>query len=150
MKFLVTFELGRLTKWLRVLGYDAVYCSPLKKSEIIIKSLQDDRVILTRNDKIKTIGDSNIVYIKSDFVLKQLQQVISNLKLKIDQENLFSRCLLCNIHLQPIDKSKIKSKIPTYVYKTQPQFRQCPKCNRIYWPGTHIKKVKEYLDKIKV
>lgn len=150
MEFLVTFELGKLVKWLRILGYDTEYCRSFKKSELIIKSLREERIMLTRNIKLKTTEKFNIIYIKSESIFEQLNQLMWDLKLKLDSDKLFSRCLLCNTILQEINKDKIKSKIPPYVFNTQSQFKLCPNCRKIYWPGTHWENARVYLTKVKV
>ena len=149
MRFLITFELGRLAKWLRILGFDAVYLKPVKKSKIIVEALKENRIILTRNNKIKTQVNSGVICIKSDLVFEQLQEVVNKLNLQIDKDNLFSRCLICNVRLELVDKEKIKSEVPAYVYRKHSEFRKCPNCQRVYWPGSHWRKVKEDLDKIR-
>ncbi|MFZ5845151.1 MAG: Mut7-C RNAse domain-containing protein, partial [Patescibacteria group bacterium] len=59
---------------------------------------------------------------------------------------MFSRCTICNQELSSIDKTKIKEKVPVYVYNTQENFFICAVCNRIYWQGTHWGNVKKTLE----
>ena len=148
LKFIVSAELGRLVRWLRILGYDTAYLDSAEKRELIIKSLREERIILTCNIKLKTTEKFNIIYIKSESIFEQLNQLMRDLKLKLDSEKLFSRCLICNTILQEINKDKIKSKIPPYVFNTQSQFKLCPNCRKIYWPGTHWENARVYLSKV--
>jgi uncharacterized protein with PIN domain len=62
---------------------------------------------------------------------------------------MFTRCILCNEELADIEKEKVKGKVPEYVFKTQEEFITCPKCNRIYWQGTHWGNVQKTLDEIR-
>src|SRR3990167_2063250 len=107
MKFLATAELGRLCKLLRILGYDCEYCAaPVEESltSLKIRSLQEDRVVLTRNVRFGKRSGYKVVRVESDFVEDQLRGVLEDLKLKIDEDAMFTRCTLCNQVLEHIDK----------------------------------------------
>lgn len=148
MKFLASRELGRLAKWLRILGFDAEYFREDNKSSFIITALREDRVVLTRNKVLLKDKALNSIFIKSEILGEQLKQVLTDFKISFDDCRLFTRCILCNNELIKIDKNTLASKIPKYVYETQEEFCQCPKCNRIYWQGTHWGNVQEVLAKV--
>ena len=143
-KFILSGELGRLAKWLRILGYDASYFESVKRGELIIQSLREGRMILTRNSRLKDHRGLRMVYIKSDLVKDQLKQAIDELKLKIRERDLFTRCVICNHPLEDIAKKDVGKKVPPYVFKTMEHFRRCSLCKRIYWTGTHWNRVKEF------
>lgn len=149
MKFLATIELGRLCKWLRILGYDCGYFTEDSLVSLTIKSLQEDRVILTRNVRLSARAGYKVVHIKSDFVKEQLKQALDDLKLEPDKEAMFTRCTVCNLLLEPIEKKEAKGKVPEYVYGANEDFVRCPGCRRTYWRGTHWGNVREYLDGIR-
>ena len=142
-KFLVTKELGRLARWLRILGYDTVYFSAEKKKGLAIKSLKEDRIILTRDTRFSKYAGFRTVHVKSDDFKKQIKRIIKLLRLKIKQGELFSRCIMCNQGLKLAKKELIKKKVPEFVYETQDEFYQCPKCKRVYWQGTHWGNMKQ-------
>ncbi len=146
VKFLVTKELGKLAKWLRILGFDTYYSICSQKSHIIICSLREGRIILTKNKRIGSRVGICFVHIKNDFMKEQLQQIIRELKLVVDKDRFFSRCVLCNQALMFIDKQSIKSKVPEYIYNTQEVFSECSKCGRVYWKGTHWGNAEEVLN----
>lgn len=148
MKFILTKELGRLAKWLRILGYDASFYRQDNVSTLIITALREERIILTRNLRISRFPGPKIVIVKSDFVNKQIKQVIRQLKLKPKAKDMFRRCVICNVELKEIAKTRVKSKVPEYVYKTQKDFTSCPRCKKVYWQGTHWGNAKKYLGKI--
>lgn len=149
MRFVCDDNLGKLAKFLRILGYDTLFESKTDDRELIRQSLEEKRLILTRDTKLarfKTAG--NQVLIENDNPIEQLRQVIQHLKLKPKKENIFSRCLLCNNILEIIEKRDIKEKLPPYVFKTQEHFVICKNCDKIFWKGTHIQKIEEKLGKI--
>ena len=148
MKFILTQELGRLAKWLRILGLDAEYCTEDKGSSLLIRALQEDRIILTRNVRLGQHAGIKMLQIKSDYINEQLQQVAQALSLKLEKSSMFTRCILCNEILQAIAKEKVKDKVPEYVFETQNDFVTCPECRRIYWQGSHWGNVKEIIDKL--
>ncbi len=146
MRFIVTDELGRLLKWLRILGFDTV----LEKSRanLAIRSLTEQRIILTRSSRISRFAGIRTVKIGSDFVEEQLEQLIRELNLNIDRNGLFSICVLCNNALEPAEKDSVKGEVPQRVFKAQENFMRCPKCKKIYWRGTHWALVNKFLDRI--
>lgn len=150
MRFIVDEMLGRLATWLRILGYDTLYISPTTDSNLVNLAFKEQRIVLTRDTKmVERKHMPKYVLIKSDNCDEQLKETIRALKLKPDPDKLFSRCLLCNTEIQPVPKKNIKDKVPEYTYKTHKEFFKCPECNKIYWSGTHVQKVKERLIKLK-
>lgn len=148
-KFIVTVELGRLARWLRILGFDCIFFDRAKKKDLVIESLREDRAILTRDSRLSRFSGVRMVHIESDFVEEQLVQVIRSLHLKVDRKKMFTRCVECNTPIIKAEKEKVKARIPPYVYKTQTEFMRCPNCNKIYWKGTHWNLANRFLDKVK-
>ena len=150
-KFLVDFMCGRLAKWLRILGYDTEFFKEHSRSKILMQSLQQQRIILTRDTKLSSKKAYKILLIKSDKIRQQIKQVLKELNLKIDKEKFFTICSICNKKVLPADKESIKSFVPAYIYETQNEFYQCPQCKRIYWQGSHLelfnKEIEEILGK---
>lgn len=150
MKFILTKELGRLAKWLRILGYDSLFYRQDNLSTLVITALREERVILTRNSRISRFPGPRIVIVDSDFVDKQIKQVMHLLKLKPKPKEMFTRCTICNTELDEVVKSRIKNKVPKYVYETQKDFMICPQCKKVYWQGTHWGNVRKYLEKVRL
>ena len=148
MKFITSKELGRLCKWLRIMGFDTAYISELEKRELIIKSLREDRVILTRDSKMSVYSGTRTIHVKSDFVEEQVRQVVNELGIKPNRDKFFTICVICNAPLRKAAKSDIKEKVPPYVYQTQESFMKCDICDRVYWQGTHWTNVGEFVDKL--
>ncbi|HQO37337.1 MAG TPA: Mut7-C RNAse domain-containing protein [Candidatus Omnitrophota bacterium] len=145
MKFLLTKELGRLAKWLRICGYDAEYFTDNKPGAVIVAALKSDRMILTRNHHMPRGRGVAIMQVRAEEVQEQLIEVCRNLHMSPVPSDMFSRCTLCNEALQIVDKASIKERVPAYVFETQDRFFSCARCNRIYWQGTHWQSVAEAL-----
>ena len=148
MKFILTKELGKLCKWLRILGFDSVYFKENNKGLLLLEALRQSRIILTRNHNISKERSVKVINIKSQNLKEQLTQLIQELNLNLDKEKMFSRCVICNLELEYIEKEKIKEKVPEYVFSTQNDFYICRGCNRIYWQGTHWGNVSKILEEI--
>ena len=148
MKFILTKELGRLAKWLRILGFDTAYFKQDNPGSLIIESLRDSRTIVTRNSRMPKPKGIKVVLIEAEKIKEQMCEVLKKLDVKPDTKLMFSRCILCNEELLDIEKDKVKDKVPEYVFKTQGNFVTCPSCKRIYWSGTHWGNVQKTLDEI--
>lgn len=140
-KFIVDHNVGKLTKWLRMMGYDAVFFNGSNDAHMVAKALAEDRIILTRDTQImkrKVITDGRVkaILIASDEPVVQMRQVTQTLDLNYRFKP-FSLCLECNRPLEERSKEQVKDRVPPYVFRTQKQYMECPECHRIYWRGTH-------------
>lgn len=147
-RFILTKELGRLAKWLRILGYDSKFYREDNLSTLVITALREERSILTRNSRMSRFPGPRVVRITADFVDKQIRQLLLELKLKPNPQDMFSRCVICNEGLRELAKDQAQGKVPAYVYQSQKDFKVCPQCNKIYWQGTHWGNVRKFLAKI--
>jgi uncharacterized protein with PIN domain len=141
IKFIVDNNVGKLAKWLRVMGYDALLFSGEDDAKMVKIALAQNRVILTKDSQIMkrrliTSGRLKAVLIKDDDIEIQLRQVVEALNLDYHFKP-FSICLECNQRLQEKNKDEVKELVPPYVYKTQSLYMECPSCHRLYWRGTH-------------
>jgi uncharacterized protein with PIN domain len=149
-KFIITEELGKLAKWLRILGYDSVYHDKKDTAGLVIQALRDERILITRSPALTKYKGIKAVVVKSDHAEEQVEQVIRELKLTVDEGLLFQRCVECNTPLESIMKEKVKGKVPEYVFETQGSFKRCPQCEKIFWKGTHWDMVKKWMEKARI
>jgi len=141
LKFIVDQNVGRLVKWLRIMGYDTIFFNGSNDSRMIATALAEGRVILTRDTQIMrrrvvTKGLLKAILIQSEYPQEQIRQVIETLNLDCLSRP-FTLCLECNQPLVERSKEQVKDLVPPYVFKTQKQYMECPSCHRIYWRGTH-------------
>jgi len=141
--------LGRLAKWLRILGCDVIYGRHLSGHGLIRAARADGRMILTRDRSLARKQPPPFLFIDSNDYVEQLRQVIGACRLS-PGEGLFSRCLACNSQLEPRAKNSVEKLVPSYVFSTQERFSWCGRCQRLYWPGTHQQKMLDALARIAV
>jgi uncharacterized protein with PIN domain len=130
------------------MGYDAVLSPAQPLSGLYQRAYNESRVIVTRNRRVKSSHLFRIIHVESQRLAEQLQQLMRELCLSLDSHLAFSRCDVCNVEVEPIDKPLVKDRVPAYVFHTQPLFRACPACRRIYWAATHWQRIKASFDRI--
>jgi uncharacterized protein with PIN domain len=140
-KFIADNNVGRLARWLRLIGYDTLLFKQKDDARMIKIALRENRVILTKDAqfmkrRLVTSGTLKALHIKQDNPQVQIREVVETLSLSYDCKP-FSRCLECNQALVARDREDVKDLIPVRVCETQTQYTQCPACHRIYWQGTH-------------
>ncbi len=148
-KFVCDVHLGKLVKKLRMLGLDTKYRTDLKDSDLVSISLNEKRTILTKDIGIlKRREITHGYFIRNNQVVDQMKEVVQRFQLlNIIKE--FSRCLECNSILEKIDKEKIFSNLPEKIRKVQDEFFICNECDKIFWKGTHYKKMLKEIRSIK-
>jgi uncharacterized protein with PIN domain len=148
-KFIVDNNVGRLAKWLRVLGFDTLFINPIADEDLLEIARREGRIIVTKDTAFlrrREVMDGRlkVVFVRSNDRLGQLREVIAALNLPV-ADRWFSRCLACNAPLKPVAKAEVAHEVPPYVYATQNGFQRCPGCGRVYWPGTHWERMRAEL-----
>ena len=149
-RFIVDANVGRLARWLRMMGYDALFINEIDDGQLVAIGLKERRVVLTRDTQIMqrrvvTSGRLEALLIRGDDTKDQLRQVVGEMDLD-REERQFTRCLECNQPLTRRRKEEVKALVPPYVFQTQSRFVECPSCHRIYWRGTHWQRMKRELE----
>ena len=148
-KFLCDDNLGKLARYLRLLGYDTFFEKTLDDARLLSTMLKENRIVLTRDRKlIKRLPAGRFVLIEDDSPETQIKSVIGQLVLKPDRDAFFSRCLECNEPCVEISRDEIEEKVFPYILKKHESFSKCPACGRIFWPGSHYKDMVRKLDSI--
>jgi len=138
--------LGKLTKWMRLLGFDTT-CELDAYAETFYAHLAIDRIVLTRTRTIKKqFCDHRLVFVTSDHLDLQLKQVIAELGIRSADTRPFSRCIHCNIPIVDADPDDVCGFIPDYIYEIYDEFKKCIQCDRIFWPGSHTKRSLERIE----
>ncbi len=153
MRFIADSMLGRLARWLRLLGYDTLYYPQIEDRLLLKIAREDNRILLTRDTRlVKVRGVQHFLLLKENNPFRQLKNLIMVFRLKLDDKSgsnegsaIFSRCAVCNTSLNNIPKEEIKGFVPKYVYQTSDIFRRCSRCGKLYWKGTHSEKFKKKL-----
>ena len=132
--------LGRLARWLRLMGYDAPH---LKHPPA---QAPPGQVLLTRRRAWQ--GRAGVVFVLHDKLEDQLRQVLAELELRPDPAKFLSRCLDCNVAVEPLEREQAAGRVPDYVLDTAESFTQCPNCHKVFWPGSHGQRARARLEAI--
>jgi uncharacterized protein with PIN domain len=143
MKFIVDGMLGRLAKWLRILGYDTAFSPNLDDDQLVRLARAEGRLLLTRDRGLARRRGLQCLLIESHHLEEQLDQIFAELALT--GEHPFSRCPVCNTPLQKVEKPELEGRVPPHIFRTHKDFSLCPNCDKIYWPGTHWTRMREKL-----
>jgi uncharacterized protein with PIN domain len=139
MKFIADAMLGKLARWLRLMGYDVLYGVELEDAEIIENA--KDRVVLTRDralyEKVKKVGLEAILIRDMDIKDQLLQ--MKEVGIELRDTPFWARCPLCNGKIKTIEREKIKVDVP----RDATGFFVCVDCQNIYWEGSHWKNIKD-------
>jgi uncharacterized protein len=143
---------GKLARWLRMMGYDSVFFNGDDDSKMVKQALAESRIILTRDTGMMrrraiSGGRLRAIFIESEEPERQIRQLIKPLDLK-GQSRPFTLCLECNQPLESRSREEVAGRVPPYVYRTQTQYMECPACHRIYWRGTHWEAMVRKIDKL--
>lgn len=153
LRFAVDEMLGKLARWLRIMGLDTAHIRPFPDDLLIKTAIDESRIILTRDTKIAVIKPPpEVWFIEENLPFHQLAWIIR--RAGIDpMEKAFTRCAMCNDTLVDISKEEARGKVPPFVYATHDQYRLCGRCDKIYWSGSHrarmerlFREIKKYID----
>jgi len=145
LRFILDVHLGKLARYLRMLGYDSYYRNDLEDREIVIISGESNRIILTRDLQLlkhKTVTHG--YYIRATDPHEQIKEVACRFNLDLTRKP-FSICMECNGQLKPVDKSEIDDRLEPGTRKYFNEFYICDSCEKIYWAGSHLEKMKEMI-----
>ena len=144
-RFLADRMVGTLAKWLRLLGYDTVYMPEVSPASVKREARRQGRILLTRRTCFLNQRDMPpFVFIRADRFREQIKQVCTDLRLTVSS-SLLRRCSVCNQELETIDRERVQTRVPAYVWQTQSTFSHCRKCQRVYWNATHRERIIEEL-----
>jgi hypothetical protein len=149
-QFVVDSMLGRLARWLRILGFDTWYFREVDDRELLKMHAETGRVLLTRDTHlVQCRGVGRHVLVRGDGWEDQIRQVAAALSLNVCSERMLTRCLLCNLPLEKLAPEEAYGRIPDYVAGSTSAFRGCRSCDKVYWAGTHRKKMEEVVSMLR-
>jgi uncharacterized protein len=148
IRFILDVHLGKLAKRLRLFGFDAFLNPDFNDNEIITFSLTEKRIILTRDKEL--LASSKIAdgyRVLSQYPEEQLREVFIRYDLK-SRIRPFIRCMECNSLLEGAGKEDIADLLYPKAREYYLNFKKCPGCGRIYWEGSHYKRMSKYIDSV--
>ncbi len=133
--------LGKLSRELRILGLDVDYSRGMSGMRAYRRARGRGRTLVTRNTRLREM--QGVLFIQTTDLREQMAEVGRQLKVQelIDagarEEKAFSRCIKCNGQLEKITRDQARPSVPFFIYQIHHDFRRCPQCKRVYWPGSH-------------
>lgn len=147
-RFAADAMLGRLARWLRVLGYDTWYDIALADPVLVDLAADEDRVLLTRDRHLlQELRPARAHEVREDDPLRQLRDLVLALQLEPPRE-LFTRCLLDNTPLEALPEDVALPLLPEGVRGLAGTVRRCPSCGRLYWDGSHVRRMRAALERV--
>jgi hypothetical protein len=146
MRFLCDVMLGKLAKYLRILGFDTIYI----KSAVMLDRYRYENnppVFFTKR-RVQKSSYSNCIYINSNSTIDQLKEIKNIIEPYIDKNATVKRCIRCNSPLNVVKKDDIEGLVPEFIFHTNDIFRFCPLCNKVYWEGSHIEHMGKWVKEI--
>ncbi|MGD8540238.1 MAG: Mut7-C RNAse domain-containing protein [Candidatus Aminicenantes bacterium] len=146
MKFVVDCMLGKLAKWLKILGFDAVFFSKIEDNALLEIAKRESRILLTRDTGlIERAKKAKSLFIESETWRTQVEQVLDEFDLWPDVKP-NSRCIECNVRIKDLPREKARNLVTPFVFKNADTFALCPDCGRVFWRGTHLKDMESKID----
>lgn len=133
--------LGKVAKWLRILGYDARY-EPLDEPNMI-EYTGAGWLLLTRRQS--WCGRSNVICLHQNAPMDQIRELHGHVSLRAEEGRFLSRCIRCNEFLEAVDRQDVFGLVPDYTFETVAEFHRCPRCRRVYWGGSHTARMADRL-----
>jgi uncharacterized protein len=147
-RFLVDAMLGRLARWLRLLGFDTAYDAAISDADVARRAFEEGRIVVTRD---RALPDEwrlpRVLVIRSETPGEQLRELARVFPLRRDARP-FSRCSRCNAPLESVAAEAVAAQVPARVLAGRPVFQRCGACGRVYWQGSHVERIRRALDRI--
>jgi uncharacterized protein len=147
MRFICDNTLGKLTKYLRILGFDTISINDLNMLNRY-KNQDDPPLLFTK--RMKTISYQPAIFIQSNRIQEQIKEIKNSIKPYMNSDNFMTRCIGCNTLLESAEKTDIEARVPEYIYHHHEEFKVCPSCKKVYWEGTHAEQMKKWTKVLKI
>lgn len=148
MRFIADAMLGRLAHWLRLLGFDCAYENEITDEELVRRGVEQDRTILTRDRALpEEWWVPGICVVRAEKTFDQLREVVRRFDLA-SSVRLFTRCSECNWDLAVAAQADLGGRAPAGILASHERFWECSGCGRVYWEGSHTKRMKRVVERI--
>ena len=142
LRFAADAMLGGLARWLRALGHDTTWEAEIADDEVVRRAVAGGRALLTRDRGLAAEWWIDpLLLLRADAPLAQLAETAARFPLRGDR--LFSRCLRCNVPLEPAGGADVLARVPADLRARQAVFHRCPRCTRVYWEGSHTARMRD-------
>jgi len=144
----VDIPLGGLAKWLRFCGFDTLSRDLRAPDPESLPPPEGGTFLVTGQLSLASLKRPDILIIYNTTPEGQLHEIFHRLGVNVDHLDPLSRCVRCNEILTEIPRQLAAGRLPDYIWHTQAEFYECPRCRRLYWPGSHFQHIMEKLKQI--
>lgn len=147
-RFVADAMLGRLARWLRLLGFDCVYDAEAGDDEVVRRALDEGRILLTRDRSLpEEWWIQDVCVLRAERPDDQLVEVVERLGLR-DRLRPLTRCSECNGPLRPLPRESARGRVPEGVLAREERFWECADCGHVYWQGSHADRIREVVARL--
>jgi uncharacterized protein with PIN domain/sulfur carrier protein ThiS len=138
-RFVADVHLGRLARYLRILGFDTLYHKEWNDTDLADRATQERRILLTRDrGLLKRAAVDHGYLVRRTEPRGQLAEVVERFDLARSLRP-FTRCPVCNGLVEPVKKAEVLPRLPPLTAQHYREFWRCPQCGRLYWKGGHYR-----------
>ncbi len=149
MRFIADGMLGKLTRWLRMLGHDVKYYNATDDKDLIKAAKAEGRILLTRDNILyrRALRENVEAFlVRGESEHERLAELAGEYNLKLEIDMASSRCPKCNSKIIPVRKEAIIDLIPETTSRFYNDFWRCSGCGKVYWRGSHWRRIEETLN----
>lgn len=148
-RFVLDVHLGRLARWLRLLGLDAAYANWYDDETLARISQAERRILLTRDRRLlmRSMVEHGH-WVRTQEPRAQLLEVLERYDL-LPLSRPYMRCTHCNGSLEPVPREEIAHLLQPDTARYYSDFKRCPSCGQVYWPGSHLRRVRDLLESVR-
>ncbi len=148
VRFFADDNVARLVRWLRAVGLDTLWEDAISDADLVRRAIEERRFVLTLDKRIlNEFRADNVILLASDEPFAQFAEVVERFDIRKPSE-FFTRCLVCNTPLREAAAQEIAANAPPAVRESNETFRFCGVCNKIYWAGTHTRRMRDAIEKV--
>jgi len=148
IKFFADVNVAQLVRWLRAIGIDTWWEDAISDADLVRRAIWEHRFVLTLDKRlIREWRADNVLLLESEKLLEQFREIVVHFEIEKPNE-LFTRCLVCNTLLRNASVEEISANAPPNIQKNEKKFRFCHNCNRVYWEGSHTRRMRTVVEDI--
>jgi uncharacterized protein with PIN domain len=153
LKFISDGMLGKLTRWLRMLGQDVEYSNDMEDTDLLTAAKKENRILLTRDFELyqRALGKGiDAFYLEGSTGEAKLAELAKRYGVPLEIHMSSSRCPKCNAPVKPVPRKNIEGLVEKSTFENYKDFWQCTKCGQMYWQGAHWTKITRSLETAKM
>lgn len=149
LKFVVDGMLGKLARWLRMLGHNVKYSNSMDDSQLLVLAKNEHRTLLTRDFELyqhAVARGFDAFYVEGGTEEERLAEVARRYGIRLEIDMSVSRCPKCNTTVRQISKEEVRGRVEESTFGYYDEFWECPKCRQVYWRGAHWTRIRKTLE----